>query len=99
MKGIFVGSELKCELCHIGTLHVHQTTYTTWVDTQLITLPNVLTLTCDVCGEVKYDTRVVADIEALLGNRHLHANETDRPTASQHNIFIAMPTTTRQWSV
>jgi YgiT-type zinc finger domain-containing protein len=99
MKGLYVGSELKCELCHIGTLHVHRATYTIWVDTGLITLPNVLTLTCDVCGEVNYDTKVVAEIDALLGKRHLPSNQTDRPTAGQNRVFIAMPTTTRQWSI
>jgi YgiT-type zinc finger domain-containing protein len=99
MKGIYVGSELKCELCHIGTLHIHRTTYTTWLDTRLITLPNVLTLTCDVCGEVKYDNKVVMDIDALLGKRHLYSHEADRPTTSRNNVFITMPTTTRQWSI
>ena len=99
MKGIYVGSELKCELCHIGTLHVHHTTYTTWVNTQLITLPNVLTLTCDVCGEANYDAKTVKEIDALLGKRHLHASEADRPTTSRNSVFISMPTTTRQWSI
>jgi YgiT-type zinc finger domain-containing protein len=94
-----VGSELKCELCHIGTLHVHHTTYATWADSRLVTLPNVLTLTCDVCGEVKHDARVVAEIDALLGMRHLPSNEAGRPITSQNSMFIAMPTTTRQWSI
>jgi YgiT-type zinc finger domain-containing protein len=66
-KGASVTSEQHCEVCHVGVMRLRRTTYTSWLDSQLIILPDVSVWVCDVCGEFVYETDAIARTEALLG--------------------------------
>ncbi len=56
-----------CPNCHLGTLRETNTTYLRALGNDLVTVPNVLTWVCDVCGERSYDQDTISRIEALLG--------------------------------
>lgn len=56
-----------CPACHIGTLHETTTTYVRQIGDALVTLPNVLTWVCDICGEYSYDEETIERLETLLG--------------------------------
>lgn len=58
-----------CEVCHIGTMHAMQSTYTTWCQGQFVVVPNIDAWLCDVCGEFWHEPELVARIEVLLGNK------------------------------
>lgn len=60
-------SENQCEVCHIGALQFRRMTYTSWLNQNLVILPNVVVWVCDVCGELSYDPEAVRRIQMLLG--------------------------------
>lgn len=77
----------QCETCHIGTLHAMQATYTSWIDDQLIIVPNIEAWLCDVCADFWHEPDAIARIEMLLGSKQVpsHLNQAvpggaDRPT-------------------
>lgn len=57
----------QCEICHIGTRRPQKTTYTVWVDGQLILLPNVVAWVCDMCADAEYESETIEWLELLLG--------------------------------
>lgn len=59
--------EKQCPVCHIGVLHLSKVTYTSWLQRQLVLLPNVAVWACDVCGESAYDPEIVGWVSMLLG--------------------------------
>jgi hypothetical protein len=59
-----------CPTCHIGTLRETNTTYVRQLGARrfaLVSVPNVLTWVCDMCGEHTYDQETIDRLEALLG--------------------------------
>ncbi len=57
---------LPCDECHSGVMRLHYITYFTWLDDELITVPNFPAWVCDVCGRREYDTRAVSWLNTLL---------------------------------
>jgi YgiT-type zinc finger domain-containing protein len=55
-----------CPECHTGVLHLEYLTYFTWLNDELITVPNFPSWVCDVCGKREYDTRAVSWLNMLL---------------------------------
>jgi YgiT-type zinc finger domain-containing protein len=51
----------------LGALRETRTTYLRQLDGYLVSVSNVLTWVCDVCGERSYDEEMIARLEALLG--------------------------------
>ncbi len=55
-----------CPECHTGVYRLEYLTYFTWLNDELITVPNFPSWVCDVCGKREYDTRAVSWLNMLL---------------------------------
>jgi len=55
-----------CPECRTGVLHLEYLTYFTWLNEELITVPNFPSWVCDVCGKREYDTHAVSWLNMLL---------------------------------
>ena len=56
----------QCTECQAGILHLRQITYFTWLDEDLVTVPNFPAWVCDVCGRREYDTQATAWLATIL---------------------------------
>lgn len=78
---------LACTECHSGVMHLHYITYFTWLDDELITVPNFPAWVCDVCGRREYDSRAVSWLNTLLnpstGKRPTPRRKGRSPDANQ----------------
>lgn len=55
-----------CLECQTGVLHLQYLTYFTWLNEELVTVPNFPSWVCDVCGRREYDSRAVTWLNTLL---------------------------------
>lgn len=55
-----------CVECHAGVLRLQYLTYFTWLNQELITVPNFPSWVCDVCGRREYDPRAISWLNTLL---------------------------------
>jgi len=55
-----------CNECPAGMMHLQFITYFTWLDEELVTVPNFPAWVCDVCGKREYDERAVNWLTTLL---------------------------------
>jgi YgiT-type zinc finger domain-containing protein len=55
-----------CPECHTGVFRLEYLTYFTWLNDELITVPNFPSWVCDVCGKREYDSRAVSWLNMLL---------------------------------
>jgi YgiT-type zinc finger domain-containing protein len=55
-----------CPECHAGVLRLQYLTYFTWLNSELITVPNFPSWVCDVCGRREYDARAISWLNTLL---------------------------------
>ncbi len=55
-----------CPECRTGVLHLEYLTYFTWLNDELITVPNFPSWVCDVCGKREYDSHAVSWLNMLL---------------------------------
>jgi len=55
-----------CPECHAGHYHLQYLTYFTWLNEELVTVPNFPAWVCDVCGRREYDVRAVSWLNTLL---------------------------------
>ena len=55
-----------CPECQAGILHLQHITYFTWLNSELVTVPNFPAWICDVCGRREYDERAIIWLNALL---------------------------------
>jgi YgiT-type zinc finger domain-containing protein len=55
-----------CLECHTGVLRLQYLTYFTWLNQELITVPNFPSWVCDVCGRREYDPRAINWLNTLL---------------------------------
>jgi YgiT-type zinc finger domain-containing protein len=56
-----------CPVCQVGHLKATQTTYVQVYDGTLVSVPNVLTWKCDVCGSSQYDPGTIRRLEVMIG--------------------------------
>jgi len=75
-------SALLCPECHAGILHLRYLTYFTWLDQELITVPNFPSWVCDVCGRREYDGRAISWLNTLL-----HPSAGRKPTPRRRGDF------------
>jgi YgiT-type zinc finger domain-containing protein len=63
-----VGSEYPtiCPECHTGVFRLEYLTYFTWLNDELITVPNFPSWVCDVCGKREYDPHAISWLNMLL---------------------------------
>jgi YgiT-type zinc finger domain-containing protein len=59
-------SELLCLECKAGVMRLQYITYFTWLDQELITVPNFPAWICDMCGRREYDSRAINWLNTLL---------------------------------
>jgi YgiT-type zinc finger domain-containing protein len=69
-----------CPECQTGVLRLRYLTYFTWLNNELITVPNFPAWVCDICGRREYDPRAVKWLNTLLNP------ETGRPSARPRNF-------------
>ena len=66
-----------CNECQAGMMRLQFITYFTWLDEELVTVPNFPAWVCDVCGKREYDERAVNWLTTLLspnaGQTTIHA--------------------------
>ncbi len=55
-----------CSECQAGILRLRYLTYFTWLNEELITVPNFPAWVCDVCGRREYDSRAIIWLNTLL---------------------------------
>jgi len=55
-----------CSECQAGMMHLHHLTYFTWLDEELVTVPNFPAWVCDMCGRREYDARAISFLVAIL---------------------------------
>lgn len=57
-----------CPECQTGIVHLKYLTYFTWLNEELITVPDFPAWVCDVCGRREYDSRAIARLNTLLNH-------------------------------
>ena len=55
-----------CKECQAGVVRPRFITYFTWLNEELITVPNFPAWICDLCGKREYDQRAVSWLTMLL---------------------------------
>jgi YgiT-type zinc finger domain-containing protein len=55
-----------CPECSAGVMHLSYITYFTWLNEELITVPNFPAWVCDVCGRREFDPRAITWLNTLL---------------------------------
>lgn len=55
-----------CSECQTGVYRLRYITYFTWLNQELITVPNFPAWVCDICGKRDYDMRAINWLNALL---------------------------------
>ncbi len=56
----------QCPECFAGKMHMEAVTYFTWLDKELITVPNFPAWVCDMCGRREFDPRAITWLNTLL---------------------------------
>ncbi len=56
----------QCTECLAGVMHLRHITYFTWLDEELVTVPNFPAWVCDVCGRREYDERAISWLVTIL---------------------------------
>ena len=67
-----------CYQCASGVLHLRFITYFTWLNEELITVPNFPAWICDVCGRREYDEKAIAWLSAILNPDAGHPTQRKR---------------------
>jgi YgiT-type zinc finger domain-containing protein len=55
-----------CSECQAGMMHLQHITYFTWLDEELVTVPNFPAWVCDMCGRREYDARAISWLTTIL---------------------------------
>ncbi len=76
------GSPALCPECAAGVMRLNHITYFTWLNEELITVPNFPAWICDVCGMREFDPRAVAWLNTLLNPA---AGRSPRPAQRPRN--------------
>ena len=59
-------SMIPCSECNIGQMHKTNATYFTWMDGEMITVPDFPAWVCDICGKREYDHEALNQLAILL---------------------------------
>jgi YgiT-type zinc finger domain-containing protein len=60
------GSTYHCPECLAGVMRMEAVTYFTWLDEELVTVPNFPAWVCDMCGRREFDSRAITWLNTLL---------------------------------
>jgi len=67
-----------CAECASGLLHLRFITYFTWLNEELVTVPNFPAWICDVCGRREYDEKAISWLTMLLSPNAGHSTQRKR---------------------
>jgi YgiT-type zinc finger domain-containing protein len=56
----------QCTECQAGMMHLQHLTYFTWLDEELVSVPNFPAWVCDMCGRREYDARAISWLVTIL---------------------------------
>ena len=79
-----------CYQCISGHMQPRLLTYFTWLNSELITVPNFPAWVCDVCGRREYDEKAVSWLTMMLNpnagkpTQRKRAAHRPRPQAGSH---------------
>jgi YgiT-type zinc finger domain-containing protein len=57
---------IPCSECQAGIMHYRKVTYLTWLNEDLITVPDFPAWVCDVCGRREYDGQAIFQLNLML---------------------------------
>jgi len=57
---------IRCSECQTGHMRLKHITYFTWLNNELITVPNFPAWVCDICGRRDYDADAITLLNTLL---------------------------------
>jgi YgiT-type zinc finger domain-containing protein len=75
---------VQCSECKAGVLRRRSLTYYTWLDDELITVPNFPAWVCDMCGRREYDPRAISWLNTLLNPAAGRRRSTRRKSGPTH---------------
>jgi YgiT-type zinc finger domain-containing protein len=61
-----VQDSFQCTECQAGVMHLRHITYFTWLNEELVTVPNFPAWICDICGRREYDIRAISWLVTIL---------------------------------
>lgn len=73
-----------CNQCHVGIMHSKKVTYFTYIERELITVPNFPAWICDVCGRREYDLQSIHSLNMFLDPNAGKPTQTKRRTSPLH---------------
>jgi len=86
-----------CRECQAGVVRPQYITYFTWLNDELITVPDFPAWICDVCGRREYDQRAISRLTMLLnpntGNSSEKKEKRQRPHHSRDGASPASSNT------
>lgn len=71
-----------CPECSAGVMRLKQVTYFTWLNGELITVPNFPAWICDVCGRREFDPRAITWLNTLLNTSGGRGKSRAKPRSS-----------------
>lgn len=74
-----------CTECQAGMMRLEFMTYFTWLDDELVSVPNFPAWVCDVCGRREYDTRAISWLNMLL------SPTAGKPAKEKHHRKAPLP--------
>lgn len=66
MSNVDLPQPMPCTECQAGMMRVRYITYFTWLNDELVSVPNFPAWICDVCGRREYDERAISWLTMLL---------------------------------
>jgi YgiT-type zinc finger domain-containing protein len=72
---------MSCNECQAGVMRLKYVTYFTWLEEELITVPNFPAWVCDVCGRREYDEKSISWLTMLLNPNAGKPTGHKRPTS------------------
>ena len=66
MSEMLPNQTFQCNECQAGVMRLTYITFFTWLDDELVTVPNFPAWICDVCGRREYDERAISWLSTLL---------------------------------
>jgi YgiT-type zinc finger domain-containing protein len=68
----------QCSECNAGKMHLQHITYFTWLNEELVSVPNFPAWVCDMCGRREYDSRAISWLITILDPETGKASATKR---------------------
>ena len=87
-----IPESVPCTACPAGMMHPRLITYFTWMNDELITVPNFPAWVCDICGKREYDEQAISWLTMLLDpNAGKPTRGSSRPPNSRPHAGPARP--------